>query len=71
MTLSRTFECVDCDLTVVSIAPPHNPDRRCAGCQWLADLPPAADTAELRAHMVSLGGIGERPIPRTADRRGD
>lgn len=59
--MSLAFDCADCGLHVISIVPPHNPARRCAGCQWLADLPaevPEAERAALRRHMLNIDAIG-------------
>ncbi len=58
------FECADCDLLVFSVGPRHNPDRRCAGCQFVADARPA-DREELRAELARREVIGT-PRPRAA-----
>jgi hypothetical protein len=55
---SLEFECSDCDHRVVSIAPPHSPGRRCAGCQFLAELVNPVDREELRLWMAERGIIG-------------
>ena len=55
------FDCPDCGVHVVSMVGPHNPWRRCAGCQFLIDLPPhvsVEDRAELRRYMLERHIIG-------------
>jgi hypothetical protein len=55
------FDCTDCGVHVVSVAPPHNPAHRCAGCQWLHDVPESVTQAyadELRQTLKRLGVIG-------------
>lgn len=54
------FDCADCGLHVVSLVPPHNPARRCAGCQWLLDTPHASapEKAALRQVLIERGVIG-------------
>ena len=52
------FDCIDCGLHVICIVPPPQPRQRCAGCQWLADLPNEADREGLRKIMLANGTIG-------------
>ena len=52
------FDCIDCGLHVVSMAPPHNAERRCVGCSFLADVEDACDRAALRQLMLRRGIIG-------------
>jgi hypothetical protein len=55
---SLEFDCTDCGLHIISIGPRHNPERRCAGCQWLAELPDSPDKPVLRQHLLDTGVIG-------------
>ena len=58
------FECNDCDTIVESAGPLDNPERRCAGCQFIAEV--AQENREaMRAAMFANGAIG-RPRPREA-----
>ena len=53
------FDCVDCGLHVLSMAPPHNPACRCAGCQWLSEMPGvAAEKATVRQVLREIGVTG-------------
>jgi predicted nucleic acid-binding Zn ribbon protein len=64
---SLEFDCTDCDHCVVSITPPHSPGRRCAGCQFIAELVNPVDREELRVWMAERGIIGT-PHKRVAVR---
>jgi hypothetical protein len=57
------FECTDCETVVFSAGVSRNPDRRCAGCQILADTPDMATREKLRAAFARRGIIGT-PRPR-------
>jgi hypothetical protein len=67
MSDSLEFECSDCDHRVVSIAPPHSPGRRCAGCHLLAGMENLTHREELRTWMAERGVIGT-PHQRFAPR---
>lgn len=69
MTGEHEFDCVDCGQHVISFGP-HSSPTRCAGCQWLADLPESmrpSERAELRENMVKRGVIGERVMADDPD----
>ena len=65
------FDCTDCGVPVVAICPPPNFARRCAGCQWLTELPPmpAEELTALRNYMIERGIIGfaEPRCPHAGD----
>lgn len=53
------FDCEDCGAPVVYFVKP--PANRCAGCQFLVDLPDtvtAEQKAELRRELLERGVIG-------------
>lgn len=59
------FDCADCGCPVSLFPVGTPPDgwhpTRCAGCQWLFELPELmdpAEKAELRAYMAKRGIIG-------------
>lgn len=52
------FVCADCDFNVISIGPVHNAEHRCAGCQWIAELPDPAYREGLRRELAARGIIG-------------
>lgn len=56
---AQEFDCVDCGASVVRLTPPGNGQMRCAGCQWLTELPPmdAEEKMKLRRHMARYGII--------------
>ena len=62
---SLKFECNDCDHLVFSAGPVHNPNRRCAGCQFISEMPDPAEREQLRAWMAEHDVIGT-PRPRAA-----
>ena len=62
--LEYEFDCTDCDIHVLAWGPRLNPDRRCIGCQFIAEMP-AGEREEMRAEMASRGVIGT-PRPRAA-----
>ena len=66
------FDCIDCELHVVSICPPHNPWKRCHGCQLLAEVARPFERELLRNEMQAIGMIGapRAPAPPPADEPG-
>jgi hypothetical protein len=58
MIYPSEYDCIDCGVHVVQIAPPPVPGSRCAGCQWIAAIPDPAHRAALRAQLIEHAVIG-------------
>jgi hypothetical protein len=56
------FDCIDCGLHVFAFGRPPSTKDRCAGCQWLAEIPDTDHRAVLRAQLVERAVIGA-PAP--------
>ena len=63
--MTITFECNDCDTVVFSAGPTHDPNRRCAACQIIAEQVNPAQREQMRTYFAKIGMIGA-PRPRAA-----